>query len=472
MEKEHLEGEKSRRRLKVDAANYQSKKEAEKGTHNHFEQSQFYGPVTAGTSSNILYGKPKRLHDFDEEDASSKRLHKLLPAVEIKPSTNLRSEEVQEGVASKRTDSDTFSMHDEEAGCNDLEEQDGTGTEADLYRELGEISSQFQTLYASFDNDSMWKLPSGTTVEVVLNERMKNMDKNTAKLYLPLKFILDPRQQEVMDWFNAVDQEHIREAMGTCKLPDLPTNILDKLKIVETVIDGKTFRKARSDLLAHEDEIAEYLVYALSHYYHMNNNGDKFGQPDALETWNITNVVAPILDRCIQTIKHVIFHRSEKPCDAVAQRRKLIDPSSPHPRRGAKQDGLLTDKKSHLAYALQNKVNNKIDSKKKLMDIGIIEHGYTLQILGMKSFGHVAVVCPLASDVEIPTDLTIGGKLLARPLRIALEIRQHVLNIRKTIQEAYLDESPSQATLIPSSTPKVIQDGGRRKSKEIIKPSS
>lgn len=188
----------------------------------------------------------------------------------------------------------------------------------------------------------------------------------------------------------------------------------------------------------------------------------------------------------------------------MAQRRKLTDPSS---SRRAKQDGQATDKKSHLAYvisqaarlfpsalrqyqkkgedearialdlwdilwALQNKVNNKIDSKNKLMVIGILEHGYTLQMLGMKSFGHVALLCPLASDVEIPTDLVTGGKLLARPLQVALGIRQHVLNTRTVIQEAYLDESPSQATLIPSSTPKVIQDRERKKSNKANKPSS
>ena len=135
------------------------------------------------------------------------------------------------------------------------------------------------------------------------------MDRNTTKLYLPLKFILDPRQQEVMNWFDPVDQNHIWEAMGTCCLPDLPTDILEKLEIVETIVDVRTFQKARSDLLAQDDEIAEYMVYALSHYHYMSDNGGKSGQPDALETWNITNVVAPVLDRCIQTMKHGIFHR-------------------------------------------------------------------------------------------------------------------------------------------------------------------
>ena len=38
------------------------------------------------------------------------------------------------------------------------------------------------------------------------------MDKNTVKLYLPLKFILGPRQQEVINWFDLVDQKHIQKA--------------------------------------------------------------------------------------------------------------------------------------------------------------------------------------------------------------------------------------------------------------------
>ena len=71
--------------------------------HNYFEQSQFYGPITGGTSRNIFYGTSKHPRDPAEEDVSSKRLRKLLPAAEINPSSSSRSEEVQQAVAPKGT---------------------------------------------------------------------------------------------------------------------------------------------------------------------------------------------------------------------------------------------------------------------------------------------------------------------------------------------------------------------------------
>ena len=46
-------------------------------------------------------------------------------------------------------DTDTFPIHAEEAGCNGLEEQENTGIEADLQRDLEEISRQSQKLFAS-----------------------------------------------------------------------------------------------------------------------------------------------------------------------------------------------------------------------------------------------------------------------------------------------------------------------------------
>ena len=113
----------------------------------------------------------------------------------------------------------------------------------------------------------------------------------------------------MIDWFSAQDQAHIQKALEECCLPKFPPKELELLKLVESVGDEESLNKIRQILLAKNDQTAEYLAAALSHYKYMTNNLDKFGQPDTLEAWNVMNVVNPILDKIIQDIPHMVFHR-------------------------------------------------------------------------------------------------------------------------------------------------------------------